>query len=190
MSSRERPCAPARSPAGSDVRILSLRAARRDCWSTSTPIRHLFVVVALVVGPNATSYMFNLPRSTAPASRSRCTTTASSHGTRSLNNALAARSHASGVDQVLQSNGNTVKRPSPCPTLQFSLSLPRLRQCRFCGDRDERVENRIERVNATQAGLDQVDWRDFLLSHQSRGFVKIEVGNVIRRGDCRRTRLR
>ena len=45
--------------------------------------------------------------------------------------APARRPDACGVDQVLESDRNTVKRPSPLPTLHFSLGLTRLRERRF-----------------------------------------------------------
>jgi hypothetical protein len=76
-----------------------------------------------------------------------------------------------------------VKRPSPHPTLQFSLGLTRLRERRFRCNRNERVEPGIERFNARDAGLRQLNWRYFLLSHQCRGLVQLEVGEVISRGD-------
>ena len=68
-----------------------------------------------------------------------------------------------------------MKRPPPHPTLQFSLGLTRLRERRFGCDRDERVEPGIERFDARDAGLRQLNWRHFLLSYQCRRLMQLEV---------------
>ena len=99
-------------------------------------------------------------------------------------------SYASGIDQVLQSDGNAVKRTSGRAALQLPFRLTSLFQRRFRGDGDERIEYRIQRFNPRQTGAGQFNRGYLFLSQQCRGFLQIEAGEIVRRAQAGHLRRR
>src|SRR5687768_16723241 len=65
--------------------------------------------------------------------------------------------YARGVHVVLQRDGNTMKRASPPAPLALCVHLARPTESLLRGDRDERIERRVVRLNPLEAGLREFD---------------------------------
>jgi hypothetical protein len=63
------------------------------------------------------------------------------------------------VDVVLQSDWNPVQRSAPFPVALFRFHLPRGRQGLIGGDRDERIQGRVEPADTLQAEIGEIDGR-------------------------------
>jgi len=61
------------------------------------------------------------------------------------------RTHSRHVDQILQRHRNPMQRPPPLPAQNLSLGPPRLRQRRLSHHRNERIERRVQSLDALQA---------------------------------------
>ena len=59
--------------------------------------------------------------------------------------------NARGIEQVFQSDRNTVQRAAPVTGHDFGFGLARLVERQIAGDGDERVENRIQPLDTREA---------------------------------------
>src|SRR5262249_43817148 len=73
-----------------------------------------------------------------------------------------------GVNEVFQSDRNSVERALPPAALDIRLGTPRLGQRRTRGDGDESVELGVELVDPAQTSLGKLHRRDFLVAYQLR----------------------
>ena len=104
--------------------------------------------------PYASSCRLSLPSSTAPANLQTPHNFSIVLWHAGLEeSAGGCGAHSSGIDKVLQCQGDAVKRPAPISRRDFRFGRARLVQCLLRGDGDEGVQARVELLNPLQASL-------------------------------------
>src|SRR6266540_831003 len=77
-------------------------------------------------------------------------------------------SYARSINQIFQTDWNSVKRASPAARLNLRLRLLCFGKCRFISDRDKGVQRRIQPCNNLKALANQLHWRDSAAPNQLR----------------------
>src|SRR5262245_10714034 len=90
-------------------------------------------------------------------------------------------SYAGGVEEVLERNWNSVKRPAPATSLNLGLRISRTGQRRLRGHGNERVQRGIDAVNSLEACLREIDGRHPLPTDLVRSLLEAQRREVVRR---------
>ena len=123
--------------------------------------------------------MLSLPRTMAPASSSRVTTSrVLVRNAVGVHGAPGRGQHARRIDVVLQRDRNAVQRATPLPPGEFLPERPRARRGPFAGHGDEGVEALVEAPDALDVRLHQLERRKRAGTNQPLGF-----------GDAQRRRI-